>query len=282
MIYENRTGEAFSMFPLAGTVMSGGQTFMNHCHQELELILVRRGKVEMTCEGRQYVLDGGAVLIIPPFASHSIEGGSEDSQRLAILMDLKIAGWMNHEDERRELGRMLEQRDLYSGHWEPEVRERVREIIEGMFAEYQGMDKGWTLAVKTCLNELLLTVYRRTPPCPAVKPDRKVEKLRRILEYVAMHYCLDISLEGCAAAAGFNPTYLSRYFHQNMGMTFQEYVKRLRIDRARWLLTNVRTSVTEIAYACGFKDIKTFNKLFKKECGVSPTQFRKNVKICVL
>ena len=31
------------MFPLAGTVMSGGQTFMNHCHQELELILVRRG-----------------------------------------------------------------------------------------------------------------------------------------------------------------------------------------------------------------------------------------------
>ena len=52
------------------------------------------------------------------------------------------------------------------------------------------MDKGWTLAVKTYLNELLLTVYRRTPQCPAGKPDRKVEKLRRILEYVAMHYCL--------------------------------------------------------------------------------------------
>ena len=37
---------------------------MNHCHQELELILVRRGTVEMICEGRKYVLDGGAVLII--------------------------------------------------------------------------------------------------------------------------------------------------------------------------------------------------------------------------
>ena len=63
-----------------------------------------------------------------------------------------------------------------------------------------------------------------------------------------------------------------------MGITFQEYIKRLRIDRAKWLLiTTEKLLVTEVCVQSGFRDIKTFNKLFKKECGMSPTEFRKSM-----
>ena len=93
-----------------------------------------------------------------------------------------------------------------------------------------------------------------------------------------MHYYKDITLQSCADEVGFNSTYLSRYFSSAMGITFQEYIKRLRIDRAKWLLiTTEKLPVTEVCVQSGFRDIKTFNKLFKKECGMSPTEFRKSM-----
>ncbi len=49
-----------------------------------------------------------------------------------------------------------------------------------------------------------------------------------------------------------------------MGITFQEYVKRLRIDRAKWLLMTEKLPVMEVCYQSGFRDIKTFNKVVQE------------------
>ena len=276
MIYENRMKDG-QHFPFSCAQMEGNLTFMNHCHKEMEIIYMRRGQLCVSYEGEECLLKEGDVWIAPPFGSHSIDGGDEKSVRLAILLDLDIMGWMRREDEQPEMAGLLEQTDLYSGHWEQPVTQHVRELVESMEAEFRGRGPGWQLAIKTALNELMLTILRRLPRCERRLPSRQVDKVRTILEYTALNYCGELSLEACAARAGFNPTYLSRYFHQHMGMTFQEYVKQLRIDRARWLLKSADLPITEVANACGFNNIKTFNKLFKKECGVSPSQFRKGV-----
>ncbi len=275
MIYENRSYKS-SRFPCACSKMEGGLQFMNHCHKEMELLLMYRGQLNVCCEGVHYTLCPGDVWIVPPFASHSIDGGEKDSLRLAVLLDMDIIGEMKQEESVSELSAMLEQTDLYSGHWEASVQDEVRKLAEQIYEEYMHEAPGWRLAIKTALNRLLLIALRRMPRCSRRGPSRQVDKVRTILEYVAVNYCGEISLKACAAKVGFNPTYLSRYFHKHMGITFQEYIKKLRIDRARWLLGSRRMSITEVAYASGFKDIKTFNKLFKKECGVSPSQFRRS------
>ena len=275
MIYENRSHDG--QFPFIAAQMTGEQPFMTHCHQEMELIVVRRGQVAVKCETEEMLLLPGDVWIAPPFASHSIEGASPDSLRLAVLTDLKVMGaWTKQEDERIDVQNILEGIDLYSGHWREPTAEKARELIEEMYQEYAAQDEGWQLAIKTLINALILLAIREMPRCERMHPNKQVVKLKNILEYVALHYCEEISLENCAAVAGFNPSYLSRYFRQHMGVTFQEYIKRLRIDKARWLLRNEKFSVTEVSYQAGFRDIKTFNKLFKSECGLSPTQFRKS------
>ena len=58
-----------------------------------------------------------------------------------------------------------------------------------------------------------------------------------------------------------------------------DYIKNLRLDKAKWLLRTEVFSITEICSECGFHDIRTFNKLFKKETGLSPTSFRKNYRM---
>lgn len=275
MLYENHASDD-GRFTFAAEVMGGGRPFMTHCHQEMEIILVLHGQVVVKSEDMVYTLGDGDIWMAAPFVSHSIESATPDSQRLAMLLDLKIMGaWMRREEERQRTQKILEETDLYSSHWSGDTTQQVRQCIETMYYEYKSRERGWELAVKIGVNQLVLMAMREMPRRTAGVSNRSMEKLKDILEYVALHYCSDISLEACAGQVGFNASYLSRYFKAHMGVTFQEYVKQLRIDRARWLLRNERLPVTEVGYLSGFKDIKTFNKLFKNECQMTPTQYRR-------
>ena len=261
---------------MACLVMEGSQPFMMHCHEEMELIVVRHGRLKVKNEDELLVLEAGDVWLVPPFVSHSIEEGTEDSLRLAILMDLKLMdSWERQACERLDFGNILEHTDLYSGHWPPEVSCKVQRIIEDMYKEYTLRGKAWEFAVKTLLNALFVYIIREMPAGREKRQSPGAATMKTILSYISMHYCSDISLKDCAVQVGFHPNYLSRYFREQMGITFQEYIKKLRIDRAKWLLQNENMSVTEVLFQSGFRDIRTFNKLFKKECGVTPTGFRK-------
>lgn len=269
MIYVDRS--AFDQFPFACLVMDGSQPFMTHCHQEMEMIVVRSGRIMVKNDGECLVLCKGDVWLIPPFVSHSIEGGTPGSQRLAVLVDLKLAGFQGDEG----IAEILEQRVLHSGRWPEHTAARAVEIIEEMCAEYKISDLAWKLAVRILLNTLLLLVIREAPPGVKKVPGAAARNMKIILSYIAMNYCDKVSLKACAALVGFHPCYLSRYFKEHMGITFQEYVKRMRIEHAKWLLWNEKLSITEVLYQSGFHDIKTFNKLFKKECLMTPSGFRK-------
>lgn len=67
-----------------------------------------------------------------------------------------------------------------------------------------------------------------------------------------------------------------RRFKSAIGMSPKEYIIRLRIDRARYLLLEEPSSVSEIAHACGFESEYYFSSCFKKTVGVSPSDFRRN------
>lgn len=275
MLYENHYNDD-GRLTFAAEIMGGGRPFMTHCHKEMEIILVLRGQVIIKNDDQVYTLQEGDVWMAAPFASHSIESATPDSKRLAMLLDLQIMGaWMRRGEEHQDASKLLEATDLYCGHWPEATTPQVRQCIEDMYREYKTQENGWELAVKIGVNRLVLMAMREMPRRPAGVSNRSMEKLKDILEYVALHYCSDISLEACAGQVGFNASYLSRYFKAHMGVTFQEYVKQLRIDRARWLLRNERLPVTEVGYLSGFKDIKTFNKLFKNECQMTPTQYRR-------
>lgn len=263
-------------YKVKAAVMKGSFLFINHCHQEMEIIFQKKGTLDIVTEEEEIKMKEGDICMIPPFKSHSIVAGSRDCERLVILLDLKIMGnRMEDNDEwiwiQNEIGNLK----MFSGYWDEETAAMFRIVINRIFEEYQKKSYAWQLALKTYTNELLLLAVRKMPRYEQERGKEQVSRLKGILEYVALHYCGEITLTDCADHVGFNPTYFSRYFSKCMGITFQEYVKKLRIDKAKWLLMTERSPVTEICYQSGFRDVKTFNKLFKKECGMSPREFRK-------
>lgn len=276
MIYENDM-EDFD-FPFKAAVMKGNQPFMNHCHQELEIIKIQKGALSVLREAEKLHLQEGDIWIVPPFISHGIGKGDENCERLVIMLDLQILGMqMKQDQEYLWLRNELEKTDMYSGQWKSSTKSKIDVFIEQLYEEYLEKEYAWKFSIKTLISQLTLTAIREMPKMEIETRDKSVLKIKDILEYIALHYYKDISLGECAKAVGFNSTYLSRYFRQSMGITFQEYIKRLRIDRAKWLLMTEKISITEICAQSGFRDVKTFNKLFKKECRMSPSQFRKNI-----
>ncbi|PYI57285.1 response regulator transcription factor [Paenibacillus flagellatus] len=103
-------------------------------------------------------------------------------------------------------------------------------------------------------------------------PDRSVEAIR---DYIADHYQDDLSLTTLAAVFNFNPWYISRRFKELYGTTVITYLTELRIDKAKSLLTQTNMSVSEMAGKLGYADENYFGKVFKKQTGLSPLQFRK-------
>lgn len=278
MIYEN--GMQNEDYPFKSALMRGNLPFMNHCHQELEVLLLQKGKLQVFYENQEYQLQEGDVWVVPPFVSHGIGNGTSDCERIAILLDLQLLEKGLKENQKYlSIGKELEKKEIFSWCWKKETWKKISEIIEKMCQEYSKKEYAWKLAINGLISELIVTSLREMPARENVVKEKKMIRIRNILEYIALHYYDNITLQSCAAAAGFNSTYLSRYFKNTMGITFQEYIKRLRIDRAKWLLMTEKIPITEVCNRSGFRDIKTFNKMFKKECGMSPTEFRKFIMI---
>ncbi len=99
--------------------------------------------------------------------------------------------------------------------------------------------------------------------------------LQQAKAYLDMHYA-DPELKMNLVAQKFNisPSHFSTIFHQEIGVTFRDYIGTLRIDRARELLRTTNLKCSEVAYQCGYNDSHYFSYMFKKKTGMTPQQFR--------
>ena len=99
------------------------------------------------------------------------------------------------------------------------------------------------------------------------------------LNYLEKHFTeCDLSLEKVANVAGYNTKYLSHHFKTQLGMTFTEYLRLLRIKHAVMLIENGVTSVKNVAFLSGFSDPLYFSKVFSEQMGVSPINYKKQEK----
>ncbi|MGZ3584814.1 MAG: helix-turn-helix transcriptional regulator, partial [Ktedonobacterales bacterium] len=81
-------------------------------------------------------------------------------------------------------------------------------------------------------------------------------------------------LSSVAQQVHLNPTYFSECFHQEIGVTFHEQLRSLRLQFARSLLTMTPLSITDIAMASGFSTLTHFERVFHQHCGMTPSNYR--------
>nr|WP_276008936.1 AraC family transcriptional regulator [Aequitasia blattaphilus] len=108
-----------------------------------------------------------------------------------------------------------------------------------------------------------------------ISNERKdIEKAK---QYIQDHYKENLSLEILADVVHMNPFYFSSYFKKNANMNFKEYINKVRLEQAVSLLLSTDRTINEIAAEVGFRDVRSFLKIFQKYHGETPGSYRKKI-----
>lgn len=103
-------------------------------------------------------------------------------------------------------------------------------------------------------------------------------RLEKVKCFVEENYPEEISLQEAANVACMERTSFSRFFGNKVGVSFTQWLRRIRIAKAKELMKRNNLSIMEVTYAVGFSNLRTFERVFKQLTEVTPSQFKKAVR----
>lgn len=157
---------------------------------------------------------------------------------------------------------------------DPCLVENIKKVIE---------TKG--IAALVALLETLALLQNTTNRVQIMKHDYPLQaalsevstRIRTAIDFINVHYQRSISLQEIAEVCHFSPNAFCRWFKQNMGLTFIEYLNKVRLTQACQLLISTDWPIGRIALQTGFENISTFNRLFQQKLQTSPSKYRGNL-----
>ncbi|QJD81734.1 AraC family transcriptional regulator [Cohnella herbarum] len=159
--------------------------------------------------------------------------------------------------------------------------EEIGDILFRLTREVTERAVYYEAAMFHLLAELFVTLAREHQPGlpDADEPDNLTFHLaERVLRYLAAHYAESIEVSRLHERFNVSRTHMYDHFKQSTGHSLNRYLTLYRINQAKRLLMDTPISVTEIASSVGFGDLSHFFHTFKSETGLTPNEFRKQIK----
>jgi AraC family transcriptional regulator len=151
--------------------------------------------------------------------------------------------------------------------WMEQLREELlRRRASPLFL--QGIAQAIAIHLARHYAEMAGDAHRGSPSLPGYK-------LRQLTDWMAEHLAQEFNLDRLAAQAGLSKFYFNRLFKGALGMSPSRYHITLRMDEARRLLRETKRSVVEIALDIGYSNPSHFAQLFRRETGLSPSDYRR-------
>jgi AraC-like DNA-binding protein len=154
----------------------------------------------------------------------------------------------------------------------------VEVLMRKMTDIYNSGIHGKELLLKAYLLEILFTVYSTLEENKSLNISNPgFEKIKKAFDYINENYSQKINVQELAVLCSLSTNYFASIFKAQTGYAPNEYLIRLRIDKARQLLAKNFNTISEISEMVGFGDIHYFSYYFKKIEGMSPSQYRQSM-----
>ena len=250
-----------------------------HWHTEYEIIVVREGEIELTANDRAETLKPGDVLFLSDGTLHGGAPVSDTAVYDCIVFDEGIITKSSTSNELREIFRHGRTVRSFMPHSEfPEISICASRLADALTDSESEISSGGEIICLGLILQFFGNIIRFG--CfenGYTETNRHISRLKNALAYMEDHYPEKVTLEDLAAAAGVTPKYLCRSFCSLTGKTPIVYLNEYRIDCACELLRTTDDSMLEIAGLCGFSDQSYFVRLFKRQKGITPGQYRSNI-----
>ena len=242
-----------------------GKKFEAHFHSNIEVMYVASGEMEVSIGGEKRNLTKGSVAVAESYVVHSLSVPEDADIRVAIIPIIRVPDYS------------LIHRNLNyaSPFLEPSAHSESIGTLFRSFEHYRRdsspmIGKGFAYLLLGMLTDALGTVpsHQRNKDGVAV--------VGQMLRYMDEHYTEPLTLDTLARELYLSKFHISHVFAKRMGISFPRFLGKLRVDHACKLLEK-QASVTQAAFAAGFSSVRTFNRTFQKEKGLSPREYKKQI-----
>ncbi|HYE05190.1 MAG TPA: AraC family transcriptional regulator [Planctomycetota bacterium] len=243
-----------------------------------ELVLILRGRgevVERRAEGIvRHPFAPRTLFALPPFAPHAFVARGA-CEHLAVHFDFAPDVPRMTRIDRRRPYRVRLSRDLAL----PLVSELA--AGEGVSVAFHELVRLWNLdapaarlGAQARLQAIIAELLGGAQAAANPVDERMAARVRRVLAVIEARAAEPLTLADLARAAELRPSRFSEVFRAWTGHTAKDWLRRVRVERARRLLTDPRLSVAEVAERCGFADQYHFSRVFRRIDGLPPSLWR--------
>ena len=254
-----------------------------HYHPELELVYVNGGTGRRQIGSHvSYYTQGDLILIgsnLPHCGFTDASTGNSSESVVQMKADFLGSDFFNIPEMSR-ISRLFEKAKggiAFRGTAKKKIGEKI-EILEYK-SDFQRL-----LAILNILNELASTDEYDILNADHLSMElhsKENDRVNTIFNYVKEHYQEPISLEEMSDLVHMTVPSFCRYFKKVTNKTFVQFVNEYRLVHASNLLSENKLSITEICFESGFNNFSHFNKSFRLFTGMSPSQYRNELKTVV-
>ena len=258
-------------------------SFMWHCHPEIEITYVKEGSMHYRINNRSFHLKEGDIIFCNSNALHSGEmENQEDCSYIPITFDPKlIYGFFQSTICTKYVEPVIQNLAVcavhidYSEKWHETFRDRMLEVIslDKKKPDFYELD----ISIRMQLLWRLLVEHLPHQPVSTTSDFTEYERIRRILSYIEQNYMNQITLDDISEHIHLCESECTRLFKRHMNTTLFSFLQEYRIERSLEYL-NTKESISSIAEKTGFSDSNYYSKVFSKIKGCSPREYRKNLK----
>jgi AraC-like DNA-binding protein len=256
-----------------------------HAHPELELVFILEGYGKRIIGNKVENFEAGDMVFIGSYVPHVWLSDPAFYEKESKLQSKVLVTYFNPKVFNQIFESMKE--------FEP-IRELIGHASKGI--KIQGetrnliADKLLELATKSGFekvdgllqimhlisisNDKSYIVNDEAPTLSHSQTDRLIE----VIKYIKENLHNPISLKQVANIACMKEQSFCRYFKGRTQKSFSQYVEHMRMELARKLLIDFERSITDVAYSCGYNSSSHFCKIFKQHNGLSPYQYKSNIK----
>ncbi len=233
-------------------------SFPPHMHCCFEVIVVTDGEMEVIIDRKSYFLHRNEAILVFPNCIHSLKTEKTSRHVLCVFSRKLVNSYA------KQTQNLIAENCVFCP-------------PEHLISALASLDSSSNISfVKGVLYSLCGIL-----DCGAVYVDspnlQSDSLLYRIFDYVEKNHSGECTLRDTARDLTYDYAYLSKYFKKNVGMSFNEYVNSFRISEVCYLLATTEKSIIEICGECGYNSLRSLNRNFREQLGVSPAEYRKNI-----
>lgn len=238
--------------------------FPFHLHDDVELIYCLKGSANAFCDDKEYTIKQGDFFLVFPKQVHYYYNSSADSDFFVIILNTKYLG-----DYTSAFFNAVPESALY--HYDcADIKDNVLlSLLHSAWDDYTGNEQ-----LSTVILQITLIIVKLLNRYSLQKHPSSERLVCKIVQYCSDHYSEMISVSDICENLNVSRSYVSHFFKNKLKIGFCDYINTLRLNDAEHLLKSTNDSVTSIAFRSGFSTLRTFNRVFLKKNGVSPTVYR--------